>query len=69
MVDYPNEILGLINSLENPRYGSQAAPHIAPILFDGVLQNVNVTFLATSDDPHDYGASRCGPRGRPVRAN
>jgi hypothetical protein len=52
---YPDEVLGLLNSLKNPRYATQDPPAEAPILFDGVLQNKNVAFMAASHDPHDYG--------------
>jgi hypothetical protein len=52
---YPDEVLGLINSLTNPRYASQDPPAQAPIKFDGVLRNSKVTFIAHRDDPHDYG--------------
>jgi hypothetical protein len=52
---YPDEVLGLLNSLKNPRYATQEHPSVAPVVFDGVLQNKNVTFVAHPDDPHDYG--------------
>ena len=55
MVDYPLEVLGLINSLHNPRYNAQGPPSQVAILFDGILLNAKTTFLASPNDPHDYG--------------
>jgi hypothetical protein len=57
MTDYAAEIQSMIDSLVNPRYATQEEPSVAPILFDGVLQNRAVIFCANSRDPHDYGVA------------